>query len=75
MNALHRILVGYNFLPEGEVALRSARVLAERTGAMLYLLHVVEPSPAYTYKLLLSNRTPLDEIALRNVSWEARRNA
>lgn len=47
MNALHRIIVGYSFFPDGDVALRSATVLAERAKAALYILHVVEPYPLY----------------------------
>lgn len=42
MNALHRIIVGHSFFPDGDVALRSATVLAERAKAALYILHVVE---------------------------------
>jgi nucleotide-binding universal stress UspA family protein len=63
MSKLRRILVGYNFLPEGDIAARSASVLAARSGATLYLLHVVEPPPAYTYKLLLPTRMTSEEIA------------
>ena len=44
---LRRIVVGHNFFPDGEVALRSAAVLAERAAAALYVLHVVEPYPLY----------------------------
>jgi len=65
MGIFGRILVGYNFLPEGDLALRTAQTFAERTNSVLHLLHVVEPSPAYTYKLLLSERAPLEEVAAR----------
>lgn len=65
MRPLGRILVGYDFLPEGELALRAAQTLAERTASVLHLVHVVEPSPAYAYKLLLSERVPLEEVATR----------
>lgn len=44
MNKLHHV-IGYNFLPGGEIALQSARVLAEQSGAALHILHVVEPHP------------------------------
>jgi nucleotide-binding universal stress UspA family protein len=47
MSQLRRIVVGYTPTPDGEHALRSALVLAERSQAMLYLLHVVEPYPVY----------------------------
>jgi len=47
MSQLRRIVVGYNFSPDGELALRSAFTLAERSQATLYLLHVVEPYPIY----------------------------
>ena len=65
MSTLGRILVGYNFLPEGDIALRTAQRFAERSGSVLHLVHVVEPSPAYTYKLLLSERALLQEVAAR----------
>ena len=45
MSTLRRILVGHSLLPDGDIALRSAAVLAERAHAALYLLHVVEPYP------------------------------
>ena len=47
MSQLRRIVVGYTFSPDGELALRSALALAERSQASLYLLHVVEPYPVY----------------------------
>ncbi|HEV8717130.1 MAG TPA: universal stress protein [Candidatus Binatia bacterium] len=47
MSRLRRIVVGYTFAPDGELALRSALALAERAHAALYLLHVVEPYPVY----------------------------
>ncbi|NOT55186.1 MAG: universal stress protein [Deltaproteobacteria bacterium] len=50
MSKLRRIVVGYNFLPDGEVAFHSARILAEQAHAMLYVLHVVEPSPIFEQK-------------------------
>ncbi len=65
MPTLGRILVGYNLLPEGEIALRTARQLAKRTSAALYVLHVVEPFPTYKYKLFLSNRISAEEIATK----------
>jgi nucleotide-binding universal stress UspA family protein len=47
MSRLRRIVVGYTFAPDGELALHSALTLAERSHAALYLLHVVEPYPVY----------------------------
>jgi nucleotide-binding universal stress UspA family protein len=47
MSKLHRIVVGHNFFPDGEIALRSAAALAERADAALYILHVVEPYAFY----------------------------
>ena len=47
MSKLHRIVVGHSFFPDGEVALRAATVLAERSDAALYILHVVESYPLY----------------------------
>lgn len=47
MSILQRILVGHSLFPDGDMAVRSAAVLAERAQAALYLLHVVEPYPVY----------------------------
>jgi nucleotide-binding universal stress UspA family protein len=47
MSKLRRIIIGHNFFPDGDVALRSAQVLAERANAALSILHVVEPYPLY----------------------------
>ncbi|MBI3796318.1 MAG: universal stress protein [Deltaproteobacteria bacterium] len=47
MSRLRRIVVGYTFAADGELALHSALTLAERSHAALYLLHVVEPYPVY----------------------------
>jgi universal stress protein E len=47
MSELRRIVVGHNFFPDGERALRSAIAFAQRAGATLYILHVVEPYPLY----------------------------
>lgn len=47
MSTLQRILVAHSLFPDGDIALRSAVVLAERAQAALYLLHVVEPYPVY----------------------------
>ena len=49
MTRLRHILVGHNFFPDGEVAVSSAAVLAARADAMLYILHAIEPIPAYRY--------------------------
>jgi nucleotide-binding universal stress UspA family protein len=45
MTQLRRIIVGHNFFPDGEVAVRSAVALAERSGAEILLTHIVEPFP------------------------------
>ena len=47
MRRLTKIVVGYDFHPGGETALRAAIVLAARCGAQLKLIHVVEPYPVY----------------------------
>jgi len=47
MRQLKRIIVGHDFGGGGEVALRSAVVLANRFGAALRLVHVVEPLDSY----------------------------
>jgi nucleotide-binding universal stress UspA family protein len=67
MSQLHRIVVGYNFLPDGDIALESARVLAERSGAALYLLHVVEPYPLTEQAKVgtLVTQNILEEIVLK----------
>ena len=45
MTQLRRIIVGHNFYPDGELAVRSAAALAERSGAEILLTHIVEPFP------------------------------
>jgi len=47
MSQLKRIVVGYDFREGGEIALKSAALLAERCGAALRLVHVVEPHHLY----------------------------
>jgi nucleotide-binding universal stress UspA family protein len=47
MRQLKRILVGHDLGAGGEMALKSAVVLADRCGAALRLVHVVEPLDAY----------------------------
>jgi nucleotide-binding universal stress UspA family protein len=47
MGQLKRIIVGHDLGGGGEVALRSAVVLANRFGAALRLVHVVEPLEPY----------------------------
>ena len=67
MSQLRRIVVGYTPTPDGEHALSSALVLAERSQAMLYLLHVVEPYPVYV-KLrfpTISAQEMLEEVATK----------
>jgi nucleotide-binding universal stress UspA family protein len=67
VSQLRRIVVGYNFFPDGEVALRSAAVLAERSNAALYILHVVEPYPLYQ-KMRFPNvpaEAMLEEVTLK----------
>ena len=45
MSEFRRIMVGYNFSPDGEHALQTAALLAERQEAVLALVHVIEPVP------------------------------
>ncbi|HEY7168246.1 MAG TPA: universal stress protein [Candidatus Binatia bacterium] len=47
MSPLQRIIVGHDFRAGGETALKSAAVLARRSGAGLRLVHVVEPPHFY----------------------------
>ena len=47
MSQLKRIIVGYDLGAGGETALKSAVVLANRCGAALRLVHVVEPLDSY----------------------------
>jgi universal stress protein E len=47
MRQLKRIIVGHDLAAGGEIALRSAVVLANRFGAALRLVHVVEPLDSY----------------------------
>jgi nucleotide-binding universal stress UspA family protein len=47
MRQLRKIVVGYDFLPGGDTAVRTATVLATRCGAQVKLIHVVEPYPVY----------------------------
>ncbi len=78
MSQLRRIVVGYTPTSDGEHALRSALVLAERSQAMLYLLHVVESYPVYVKmrfpttstqemleEIVTKMRTQLTELAQR----------
>jgi universal stress protein E len=64
MSQLKRVIVGHDLEGGGEAALRSAVVLADRCGAVLRLVHVVEPLDAYQRisHPLTSPFTP-DEIA------------
>jgi nucleotide-binding universal stress UspA family protein len=47
MPQLKRIIVGHDLRAGGEKALRSAAVLAKRSGAALRLVHVIEPQHSY----------------------------
>jgi nucleotide-binding universal stress UspA family protein len=47
MRQLKKIIVGHDLAAGGEMALRSAVALANRCGAALRLVHVVEPLDAY----------------------------
>lgn len=42
MRQLKRIIVGHDLRPEGETAVRSAAVLAQRYSADIRLVHVIE---------------------------------
>jgi hypothetical protein len=50
MGTLRRIIVGYNFFPDGDPALQSSRILAERSDAALCLVHIVEPALVQTWR-------------------------
>jgi universal stress protein E len=76
MKTLQRIVIGHSFFPDGDIALRSAAVLARQANAALYLLHVVEPYPVYQKlrfpsvpaeamleEVVLKMRTELSELA------------
>lgn len=69
MSKLRRIVVGYNFFPDGDLALQSSRILAERSDATLYLLHVVEPAPLTEQSSFpnFSSQAVVEEVVL-NVS-------
>ena len=47
MSQLKRIIVGHDLRAGGDTALKSAAVLANRCGAALRLVHVVEPQHSY----------------------------
>jgi nucleotide-binding universal stress UspA family protein len=64
MRQLRRIIVGHDLGIGGEVALASAAALADRCGAALRLVHVVEPLDAYQrISHPLTSPYTLDEIA------------
>jgi nucleotide-binding universal stress UspA family protein len=64
MRQLKKIIVGHDLAAGGETALRSAAVLANRFGAALRLVHVVEPLDAYQrISHPLTSPYTLDEIA------------
>lgn len=67
MSQLRRIVVGYTPTPDGDHALRSALILAERSQALLYLLHVIEPYPVYVKMRFptISAREMLEEVATK----------
>ena len=66
MSTLRRIIVGYNFFPDGDLALQSSRILAERSDAALCLVHVVEPSPFFEQQSFpsLVSQSMLEEVLL-----------
>jgi nucleotide-binding universal stress UspA family protein len=47
MGPLKRIVVGHDLGPVGDIAFRSALVLAKRCHAALKVIHVIEPLPLY----------------------------
>lgn len=64
MRQLRRIIVGYDLGVGGEVALRSAVVLARHCKAALRLVHVVEPLDSYQrISHPLTSPYPVEEIA------------
>jgi nucleotide-binding universal stress UspA family protein len=67
MITLNRIVVGHSLFPDGEIALRSAAVLARRADATLYVLHVIEPYPLYQKMRFPSvpAHAMLEEVALK----------
>ena len=70
MFQFRHIVVGYNFSPDGEHALQAATNLAEREGATLALVHVVDPVP-FMYgscSSSSSSRSLLAEDALQQAS-------
>jgi nucleotide-binding universal stress UspA family protein len=67
MHRLRRIVVGYNFFPDGGIALRSAKMLAEQTGAEVYVLHVVESGPAIGY---LGSAAHRPDVVLQEIAFK-----
>ena len=47
MSQFKKIVVGHDLWRGGEAALRSAQVFADRYGAAIKLVHVVEPHPFF----------------------------
>ena len=62
MFQFRHIVVGYNFSPDGEHALQAATNLAEREGATLTLVHVVDPVP-FTYGSCSSSSSSSPQLA------------
>jgi len=75
MRQLKRIIVGHDLGVGGEVALGSAVALANRCGAALRLVHVVEPLEAYQQKtgVKLQALVASLELARLQVEYEVRK--
>ena len=72
MRQLKRIIVGHDLGVGGEVALGSAVALANRCGAALRLVHVVEPLDSYQrISHPLTSPYTLEEIAQKDRSKTA----
>ena len=64
MHQLKNIIVGHDLRRGGAIALRSAVVLAQRCGAALRLVHILEPQHAYQrLSHPLTSPYPIEEIA------------
>lgn len=66
MSQLKKIVVGHDLWRGGEAALQSAKVFADRYGAALKLVHVVEPHPLFhTPSPILAHLPNVEEMTHR----------